>query len=179
MATDFVKALQTEVVALEMELIGDPRYQKMVEAKRLLALYTGQNSVTAPTPPVFAVKIPVAPPKRAAPRSPVNQAILDTAAQFLAGRAGPTSTADVFDYVAERHEVPGKNPRNNLSAMLSNSPRFQSHGRTGWTLALETPEAPDGQLALATSEASMSSPASPAGEPSTVRPVDPAPGGGT
>lgn len=178
MGTDFVSALQTEVSALEKELLADPRYQKMVEAKRLLALYTGQRPDSVASSIVVA-RSPAAPVRRAAPRSPVNQAILDTAAQFLAGRSAPTSTADVFDHVADRHEVPGKNPKNNLSAMLSNSPRFQSHGRAGWTLALETPEAPDGQLALATSEASMSSPASPAGEPSTVRPVDPAPGGGT
>ncbi|WP_202988332.1 hypothetical protein [Sphingopyxis terrae] len=171
-------ALQTEVSALEKELFGDPRYQKMVEAKRLLALYTGREPDIVATPRIVIAKKPDAPVKRAAPRSPVNQAILDTAAQFLAGRSAPTSTADVFDYVAERHDVPGKNPKNNLSAMLSNSSRFQSHGRTGWTLALETPEAPEEQLALAPSEASNTIPASPAGEPD-VRSVNPWPGGGT
>lgn len=179
MATDLVKALVAEIDALETALRNDPRWAKLEDAKRLLARYDPRAPVSSEH-----TIAPPAPRKtkgvtgRSSPRSPERQAILDAASEFIVGATAPVPTSDIFAFVSARMTIPGTVPKNNLSAMLSNSPRFISHGRAGWTLAPETTEASDDLLTRATSEASISSPALPAGEPG-VRPVDPVPGGGT
>lgn len=118
------------------------------------------------------------PPRRSRRGSPERQAILDAAKEFLRGRDYPTLTADIYEAIKGQVEIGGNNPRNNLSAMLSNSSDFRSHARAGWTLAVptlsETNEASDDLLSRSASEASNSSPALPAGGPD-VRPVDPVP----
>lgn len=115
--------------------------------------------------------------ERKRPGSPERQAILDLAKAFLAPRLYPTTTMEIFEHISRQMEIPGKEPRNNLSAMLSNSSEFQSHGRAGWTLA-EKQEASGDRLSEKSPEAPVSSAATPTAEPS-VRPVDPVPGGGT
>lgn len=60
---------------------------------------------------------------------------MELAELFLRNRSGPTPTREILDHiVALGGEIGGKEPVSNLSAMLSNSGRFQSHGRAGWTL---------------------------------------------
>jgi hypothetical protein len=144
------------------------------ELKRVQSLYNG-------LPANIAIRHRIQ-PARAAPRrsgSPERKAILEQAKQYIAGRDYPTTTAEIFDVLSLVIQIPGEKPKNNLSAMLSNSDEFVSHGRAGWTLASETPEAPGDLLSRSAPEASMSSPASPAGESPSMRPVDPVPGGGT
>lgn len=182
--SSFELALQAEIDALDAELRSDPRHQKLRELRRIQMLYNGGG----PKPPVARERptgiaptfgpTGIAPTRRAA--SPERKAILEQAKDFIRGKTTPTTTTEIFECVSMFMDIPGKDPKNNLSAMLSNSPEFVSHGRIGWTLAsAETPEAADDLVARSAPAASMSSPASPAGEPSSVRPVDPAPGGGT
>lgn len=173
MALDFVSALNAEIEALELAIKNDPKHLKLAEAKRLLALYSGAALPEQVGEPAKVIRT-----SRSAPRSPERQAILDFAAELLANAQYPVPTSDIYKFVHARIAVPGANPKNNLSAMLSNSPRFQSHGRAGWTLATETPEAPDDLISRSASEASDLS-ASPAEPTPSVRPVDPASGGGT
>ena len=170
MANEFVKALDAEIAGLEAELKADPRIRKLEDAKRLRALYMGAPLISPPA----RTRSPL--PVRSGSRTPANQAILDCAAEMLMGRMYPTSTSDVYDHVRAKMTVPGAVPKNNLAAMLSNSPRFQSNGRKGWTLAGDANEASD-TLFNATSEASNSIAASLTAEPN-VKPVDPALGGG-
>ncbi len=170
MGVGFVKALEDEIAGLEAALKADPRIQKLEDAKRLLARYTDRPEIN-PHARIRQAAVP-----RPAARNPVNQAILDCAGEFIAGRAYPTPTIDIFDHVRSRMDIPGTNPKNNLSAMLSNSTRFQANGRAGWTLSVDEQEASD-TLFTATSEAPNSIAASLTAEPN-VKPVDPALGGG-
>lgn len=170
MSNEFVRALDAEITGLEATLKADPRFLKLEEAKRLRALYAGAPLVD--TPPRTRASSPL----RSAPRSPANQAILDCAAELLLGRTTPTSTSDVYAHVSAKMTIPGTVPKNNLAAMLSNSPRFQSNGRKGWTLAGDTNEASD-TLFDTTPEAPNPIAATLAVEPN-VKPVDPALGGG-
>lgn len=169
MATPFVAALDAEIADLEAAIAADPRHTKLRELKRVRGLYQ-QGSVA------HNISISVRKRPRRSP-SPERQAILDLARQMLAGKTLPTPTSKLFDGISLIEEIPGANPRNNLSAMLSNSPEFVSHGRAGWTLA-ETTEAADDLLSRSASAASNSSPASPAGE-SDNAPLDTVSGGGT
>lgn len=170
MGVGFVKALEDEIAGLEAALKADPRIQKLEDAKRLLARYTDRAEISQ-SARMRQVAVP-----RPAARNPANQAILDCAGAFIAGRADPTPTIDIFDHVGSRMAIPGTNPKNNLSAMLSNSTRFQSNGRAGWTLSVDEQEASD-TLFPATSEAPDLIAASLTAEPN-VKPVNPALGGG-
>jgi len=175
----FVEALAAEIDGIEAELSADPRFIKLNELKRLRELYSQENARTEVNV-LQRLKFPT--PARAyggRTPSPERQGILDAAKAYLVGRNHPTPTSEIYDAIRGSVNIPGTNPKNNLSAMLSNSTEFQSHGRVGWTLTPKTPEASGDLLTRSAPEASMSSPASPAGEPSNVRPVDPAPGGGT
>ena len=161
MSTDFVPALDAEIAALEAELAADPRYLKIRELRRVRELYSGNS----PAPTAVRQRTSPLQRQRRAP-SAQRQQILDHAEELLKGRTEPVTTAAIYDKISPDIEIPGQNPKNNLSAMLSNSSRFVSHGREGWTLASETSEAPDDLLARSASEASNSSLASPARESS-------------
>lgn len=171
MPADFINALREEIGDLEKALAADPRHMKLRELRRVEALYA------EPTRASFSTVRTSASTGRSP--SPERIEVLKHVAQFLAGRSAPTPTAELYEAISLMVNIPGASPRNNLSAMLSNSPDFRTHGRSGWTLVSKLPEAPDDLISRSASEASTSSPASPAGEPSTVRPVDPEPGGGT
>jgi hypothetical protein len=167
MADEFVKLLDAEIADLEAAIKADPRIQKLEDARRLRARYPDGCNLNPPARVRRIVSV-----SRNSSRSPKNQAILDCAA----GRIEPTSTNDVYNHISGLMEIPGANPKNNLAAMLSNSPRFRANGRQGWVLATETNEASD-TLFLATSEASNPIAASLTAEPN-VKPVNPALGGG-
>jgi hypothetical protein len=69
-------------------------------------------------------------------RSPEREAALREAAEFLQGKSMPVKTAEIFEMLEFKNiTVGGDDPKSNLSAMLSNSDAFISHGRAGWTLA--------------------------------------------
>lgn len=127
--TDIRDALRSELGALEQQLQDDPRFQKIQHLQQLLSLYDGGPAGTSSAPSAA----------RARARRQGSQAreeALTLAANFIEGRSEPTRTSDIFEYVVGQGVViDGQSPVSNLSAMLSRSELFISHGRAGWTLA--------------------------------------------
>ena len=69
-----------------------------------------------------------------------REAALQFARDFLDGKTTPTPTREIFAAMEDAEiGLAGANPMNNLSAMLSNSDEFNSHGRRGWVLAKDDP----------------------------------------
>jgi len=156
-ANDFVKALDGEIASLEASLKNSPIYQKLQDLKRIRGLYAGGSASSASTsgsPQNTQANFGVASARRGG-NSAERQRILLDAAQYIRGRSHPTPTSEIFEHLTILYEIPGKQPKNNLSAMLSNSETFKAHGRSGWTLVPEQgSEASEPQELLANSEAS-------------------------
>jgi len=129
---DFVAALDREIEQLEQALGRDPAYVKLKRLKDIRFLYASPDNGRVVA--VLEQRPAPVPPKTRSP-SPLRQRMLERAAEFLRGRADPVRTAEIYqDLTDQGFAIGGNSPQNNLSAMLSNSPRFQSHGRSGWTL---------------------------------------------
>jgi hypothetical protein len=121
MSQELLKSLVKEIEALEGELKGDPRCERLIALNKLYRLYA----------------IPEEDGKRSRTKAE-TQVILDEVARLLKNRPLPTPTAEILRELNEKGiTVPGDNPQNNLSAMLSYSEFFKSHGRHGWTLVLD------------------------------------------
>lgn len=135
---DFTAALKAEIQEIENELKNDPRYKKLESLRSVLLLYQSSGVATekAGAPPVRTItRVP----------SEGRAKAIELARLYLRNRVGPTPTRDIYDHVVDNGaEIGGKDPVNNLSAMLSNSDEFQSNGRAGWTLAPENGQAPIG-----------------------------------
>lgn len=131
--SDFIAALTAEIASLERELKMHPAYAKLREAKRLLAVYTGTHTPEA-------AQTPPAPPRPSRPSaSGISAEIISAVREHLAGRLHPTPTRALMDVLAQKGvEVSGSVPQNVVSSLLSKSPEFISHGRTGWTLATKS-----------------------------------------
>ncbi|WP_426010948.1 hypothetical protein [Caulobacter sp. DWR2-3-1b2] len=147
--TDLREAAVAELAALELSLASDPRYQKIKAIKDLLAVYGGHTPVSATPAPVR----PVAYANAEAPVHPKNARLvlrrsnpdreraLNAAAEYIAERTLPTRTAEILTHLGELGiPVAGTVPLSNLSAMLHHSPLFQTHGRSGWTRAIDNAE---------------------------------------
>ena len=167
---------ETEI-ALEKELAAAER--TVAKLRKLLALYRDDDE--QPDWIEHTVKRTVVAERRDPPgraRSPERQAVLQSSEQVLEERRGmsvtgsvlPMRTGDIYrELLAKGVKVPGTNPANNLSAMLSASPVFLSHGRRGWTLtAYENP-----------SDAEPEEEASEGAEPNGTKGREVVPGGGT
>lgn len=153
--SDFAHALNAEIASLEQELHADPRFVKLEELKKVLTLYVG-----GPT------KVMAAPVRKAFPynadmrrRMSRNAATIQAAVACLKEGRGPVITSVILDRLTEQGvHVEAKDPRNALSAMMTHSKRFVSHGRRGWTLKGARPtgnaEAVDANPAQGTSTAS-------------------------
>ena len=125
--SDFIEALKTEIADLEGQLAADPRYLKLREANRLLALYTQTRKRPRDRSPAASGTRPFS--------SGVSAKILKAATELLEGRAEPMPTRDILiALVALGVDVGGAEPRNTLSSILSKSGVFVPHGRNGWTL---------------------------------------------
>jgi hypothetical protein len=145
MSTEFVKALDAEIDDLKRALAADIRYMRLQELERVKRLYVADTSSprVAPAPiPVLSADISTIRTalnehiRRARQRSPERQRVLNAVWELLIGKKEPIPTSFIYDHlIGEGIEVGGNDPKNNLSAMLSNSDQFQSHGRSGWTLA--------------------------------------------
>ena len=117
--------LLREIVTLEEELEKDSRYVKLQALRRLRALYGAHGARVRKNRTR----------RRRGETSPGRQAAIDAARQMLDGLKEPIKTAAIYERVKSLGiEIGGGNPRNHLSAMLSNHPDFMSHGRAGWTL---------------------------------------------
>lgn len=184
MPSPLVNALKTEISALEAELSKSATWVKLVEARRLLGLYEGDLLATQDLDHARKISVIVTAntKRRSSKASPERRRILEQSAEILRGRSSPTRTAEIFKVLQSLGvEIPGEKPQNNLSAMLSNSPMFNSNGRAGWTLAdTESPETPEGDLLTGNSSEASNDRGLAIREPTTtVRPVNPGPGGGT
>ncbi len=166
MSATFIAALKKEAAEVEADLASDPRYVRLQKLREMLALYGIDGDAvgdTAATP-----RAPSAQRERASTRkmSGSRAKILEIASEAIAAGGGdPVPTRDVFEWVAAQGaEIPGKSPVNNLSAMLSNSEQFVSHGRAGWVLATLSEidfSQDDGSEPLSSSDVSASDDAEP------------------
>ncbi len=139
---DVLQSLEREAEELEA---------KLEAIRRVIALYDGEVSpASAPSPPRRRLR---------RVRLKESDPILDAAAECLGDRT-PMRTKHLLRRLNRRGvEVPGKVPQNTLSARLSNSPRFRSHGRSGWTRAdTSHPETPDDDSSEASDVGRDSSP---------------------
>ena len=136
---DFLSALESEIRQIEAELETDPRFRKLKSLRSVLSLYQGGGESGRAEGQVEDQTT------RTVTRAPSeNRAkALELARLFLRNRVGPTPTRDIYEHIVDHGgEISGKDPVNNLSAMLSNSDEFQSNGRAGWTLAPEDGQEP-------------------------------------
>ena len=121
-------------VLQSLKLEADELEAKLEAIRRVIALYDGAVPPT-PSPPRYRRRV----------RYERSDPILDAAAELLGDGTIPMRTKLLLRRLNRRGiDVPGKVPQNTLSARLSNSPRFHSHGRSGWTKADPShPETPD------------------------------------
>lgn len=135
MSAAFVTALDQEISALEEALNQDVRFVRLRELRRVRALYKDETA-DLPQPhatPKGSLTILPKPPIRRT--SPERARATEAARLYLQNRTGPVPTADIYDHITSLGiALAGEEPRNNLSAMLSNSGLFQANGRAGWTL---------------------------------------------
>lgn len=126
---DFAQILRSEIESLEAEISNDPRYKKVESLKNVLALYDSSGKDSDGEPQQGPLRTVTRVPSETRARA------MELAELFLRNRAGPTPTRDILDHILSHGgEIGGREPVSNLSAMLSNSGTFQSHGRIGWTL---------------------------------------------
>lgn len=133
--TALTDAAREELARLEAELAADPRYQKITSLRELLKLYS-EPAGAALTAALVSSRRPVRAP-RTSPTDPGRLAALEAVRQMLRTATEPVRTSFLFDLLPEEisSKIGGKEPMSNLSAMMSKSPWFKSHGRRGWTLA--------------------------------------------
>lgn len=144
--SNFHEALKAEIAELESQLRELPTFRKLESLRFVLDLYeksggaSGQRAPTQSWPGSIASW--TTEPSGGAPRSVTRvpsesrTKALELAELFLRNRSGPTPTREILDHILTHGgEIGGQEPISNLSAMLSNSTKFQSNGRSGWTLA--------------------------------------------
>ena len=163
--SNVVAALKAEIVGLEKELSKDPRYQRVEELKRIVGLYEGAPTVRKRV--------------RAKAQSGASTTIATVAQELLRTATEPVPTREILRQLEARGvKVSGEAPHSTLSAILSKSPHFTAHGRSGWTLTVAngspSPRAPapgrgarDGENAAPAEPAAVAQDAGAAtGEPS-------------
>ncbi len=135
---DFMAALLAEISSLESELEQDVRYVRLRELRRIPHLYP---SATADASPATAANQDQPMAKRTQQRQTARQPSSDRERALAAAKVYVTSldrvvpTREILEQLtANGIEVGGASPLNNLSAIISTSGAFQSHGRKGWTL---------------------------------------------
>ena len=131
-----VEALRREERELEQQLQSHPAFRKLKKVRALLREY--DTDAPQGELAVYGAEKPKIVRKRLKPADD-SDPILVRAAEIVADAGGvPLRTAIIYQHLEEEgYQVPGQEPRNTLSARLSNSPMFKSHGRAGWTLADE------------------------------------------
>lgn len=132
MSDSFIGAMDVEIETLEASLSKNPQYVKLKELQRLRHLWTTSDVRREPTPRMRASK-------GGRRSSPQRQRIIEEVVSIIRETfsASPVSTVSLVRALqAKGVPVPGKDPRNSLSAILSGTKQqFQSHGRAGWTIS--------------------------------------------
>lgn len=137
MTEDFASLIRQEIEALERELSENTTYRRIKALRAALLEYAPteslrrrKNGVDAETPP------PVRGKRLVRKMSPERKKAIKFAKEYLREKSTPIPTREVFKAMSLAGvTLSGKNPQNNLSAILSNSTSFVSHGRDGWVLA--------------------------------------------
>jgi hypothetical protein len=173
----FLSAIESEIADLERKLLA-------LRAAR--AAYMGAPFGVSEAPSGQASQRPADPSRQAhfdrvtrvlVRRARKNAEALEAAKEYLRLQGRATPTQEVYDYIVEKGiEISGKQPRNTLSAMLSNSPEFTSIDRKGWML---TGAAREVNEAAGTQNEDVSEPAAPLIPLTALSPVKPWAGGGT
>lgn len=136
MGQNFEGALMMEIAELEAELSQDSRFIRLKALRDVLSLYQDprleKNAKASETSVSAAARTPSRGGNR---RSPERVRIVEAARLHILNRMGPVPTREILSHLNDIGiVVTGNPPLNNLSAMLSNSEEFMSHGRSGWTL---------------------------------------------
>lgn len=94
-------------------------------------------SSPAPSPAQAEEPTEVGTPRTRKETTAMREAMLVDLKNYLKGRTGPTRTSELYDFIKlAGYDLGGKDPKNNLSAILSRTKDvFVSHGKAGWTLA--------------------------------------------
>jgi hypothetical protein len=141
----FLDHLMAEIQALEQSLAGDPRFVKLRELQRVRSLYESQPGVLSPDSPSLKGAGEPGQRRQPTPRTmtPETRAIVNAATEYVRNRLTPVPLRELYHEIAEVRGIPigGKNPINNLSAMLWRY-GFRAEGRAGWRLQ-ETKESAD------------------------------------
>ncbi len=135
--------LEKEIRDAQAALAATPEARNLARLTETLSTYRGRQDATARLTGVAAVATVGEIKTSGRSRSPERQAILDATKEWLqtrpigiGGVVPPYRTKWIYEHLTEAGiSVPGANPINNLSAMLSNAPEFVAHGKRGWTLA--------------------------------------------
>lgn len=180
MSADIIKALDTEIRALETALEADPKYKRLRALREARSLYDEEEGIVSMIAKGSWRKATTISKRR----SEATQAIIEAVTEILAD-AGPrlVRTTELVDRLeAQGIHIPGQAPVNNLSAILSYSKQFRANGRLGWRLVSEDEQGEEfeavdeepGQLIPPTaSEHRLTNGGTHGG------PVNPRPGGGT
>ena len=131
----FLSALKDEIATLEKALAEDKRYIRLRHLERALELYRDAES-EASTVSSGAI-ISSTPAARTSVRqtSSERERALVLARTYIDRMGRIVPTREILDHlVAQDVDLGGSSPLNNLSALISTSGFFQSHGRSGWTI---------------------------------------------
>ena len=144
MSGEFMSALNAEIANLERELEQDVRYIRLRELKKILQFYgTATSSHSATFTKVPGV-VSEGKQLRQSVRQPssAREKALASAKEYIEKLNRIVPTRELLEHlVTNGIEVGGASPLNNLSAMISTSGMFVSHGRRGWTIKEDTSNA--------------------------------------
>lgn len=141
MTADFMSNVRAEIEALEAELAGNTIYRKIKALRAALREYELGESPRRSSTGMGSGKT-VAMERRSPVRrtSPEREQAVEFVRNYINDRTSPTPIRELFDAMLRAGiELGGKNPINNLSAILSMNDEFVSHGRSGWVLAANDP----------------------------------------
>jgi len=136
MSGDFADTIRAEIAELEVTLADNPTYRKIKALRAALAEYESSESPQCMIPSVAPSAHLKARKSPARKTSPEREKALEFAYAFVLSQGRkPVPTRIVFEAMERAGiTIGGKSPMNNLSAILSNSDLFHSHGRAGWVV---------------------------------------------
>lgn len=132
-----MSALNAEIANLERELEEDVRYVRLRELKKVLRFYGTAVPSQSAAPTEVQEEVSQRKQLRQSVRQPssAREKALVAAKEYIRGLDRIVPTRELLEQlVASGIEVGGATPLNNLSAMISTSGMFESHGRRGWTV---------------------------------------------
>jgi hypothetical protein len=154
-----IDELDAEISGLKSDIAKnpDPRILKVEHLEKVRAMYlagaaepprpgralerlmSGIDENTIATTPASAGTLRILPRPPGRKPSPERERARSSARWLLAGKTEPIKTAEIHAHLVKMgHALGGDDPINNLGAMLSKTPGFQSHGRSGWTFVQAT-----------------------------------------